>query len=79
VQAPDQGFSSTSLLANFSHLLNVIEDKHIPKQTRLSIPWVLWAIWKNRNHTVFKVKVWNFHVLVQKAYEDTMHWKMVNT
>lgn len=32
VPAPDQGFSSTSLLTNFSHLLNIIEDKHIPEQ-----------------------------------------------
>ncbi|XP_020875872.1 uncharacterized protein LOC110227082 [Arabidopsis lyrata subsp. lyrata] len=79
VPAPDQGFSSTSLLTNFSHLLNVIEDKHIPEQTRISIPWVLWAIWKNRNRTIFEGKVWNFQALVQKAYEDAMHWTMVNT
>jgi len=57
VLAPDQGFSSTSLLVNFSHLLNVMEDKHIPEQTRLSIPWVLWVFWKNRNLTIFEGKV----------------------
>lgn len=54
IPLPVNGFSSTSFILNFSHILRVWNDERLPEtmSRALQAPWVLWLICKNRNAVV---------------------------
>lgn len=72
------GFMAYTVKETFEFLMNVMKDDTLPHGIRGVIPWVLWAIWKNKNDTVISWKKEDLLSLVQKAHEDAQQWQEVN-
>lgn len=45
---------------------------------RQSIPWILWAVWKNRNNTVISGKKADLKAIVCNAQENAKIWLEIN-
>ncbi|CAL9240060.1 unnamed protein product, partial [Arabidopsis halleri] len=74
---PPQGFSN-SLSENMDYILTLMENDRLPAARKISIPWILWGIWKNRNATLIAGKTGDLKTLVSLAMEEATNWSKQN-
>ncbi|XP_024011324.1 uncharacterized protein LOC112086588 [Eutrema salsugineum] len=67
-----------NLESNLSFVLDYMEDTTVAAQMRTQTPWILWAIWKNRNSILFASKQESLNLIVRNAIEDASLWDKLN-
>lgn len=55
-----------------------MESRGLTEVIRMSIPWVLWSIWKNRNVVLYVGKQEVTSILLQIAMEEARLWRAIN-
>ena len=75
---PLSNFNSMSLVELMSAYLRMMSSDSIPERQRRSIPWILWAIWKNRNLILYADTQESLIFHIQQAFEETRLWNEVN-
>lgn len=55
ISFPAAGFSD-SVEENLSYMLDLIDAHEIADDTRKSIPWIMWSVWKNQNTILYAQK-----------------------
>ncbi|VVB16753.1 unnamed protein product [Arabis nemorensis] len=76
---PSAGFSRTSVMLNFYHLLKCSKNQHIKQSTRLAIPRLLWHLWKARNKVVFEKVRYDPLSIFNKAKDESTIWLNINS
>lgn len=78
IPLPPSGLSHNSVFLNIHYLLLCINNNQIAQDLRLSIPWILWSIWKARNAWVFeKTRLDPLSILVN-ARQNSDIWLQIN-
>ncbi|KAG2275492.1 hypothetical protein Bca52824_058047 [Brassica carinata] len=75
---PLSNFNSMSLVELMSAYLRMMSSDSIPERQRRSIPWILWAIWKNRNLILYADTQESLIFHIQQAIEEARLWNEVN-
>lgn len=71
---PEGGYNAESIFLNIAYILSLRKRFDIDIQTRRSIPWILWTIWKNRNHLFIQgYKYWPLDTM-KKIRDETEEW-----
>ncbi|KAG7551463.1 Zinc knuckle CX2CX4HX4C [Arabidopsis thaliana x Arabidopsis arenosa] len=74
IPSPSWGFHNGSVFNNIHYLLMNTTNTLWPQELRLSFPWTLWRIWKNRNLASFEGKCFSPLESAQKVKEDWTEW-----
>ncbi|XP_020885936.1 uncharacterized protein LOC110229659 [Arabidopsis lyrata subsp. lyrata] len=74
IPSPSWGFHNGSVFNNIHYLLMNTTNTLWPHELRLSFPWTLWRIWKNRNLASFEGKCFSPLESAQKVKEDWTEW-----
>ncbi|KAL1221244.1 putative ribonuclease H protein [Cardamine amara subsp. amara] len=75
---PRNGFSHSSIILNFHHLLACCDSNKTEFVMRRAFPWVLWHIWKARNSFVFEKTRQSIDSLVELAQDEADEWFIAN-
>ena len=75
---PLSNFNSMYLVELMSAYLRMMSSDSIPERQRRSIPWILWAIWKNRNLILYADTQESLIFHIQQAIEEARLWNEVN-
>ncbi|KAF3566771.1 hypothetical protein DY000_02016689 [Brassica cretica] len=67
-----------SLVELMSAYMRMMSSDSIPERQRRSIPWILWAIWKNRNLILYADTQESLIFHIQQAIEEARLWNEVN-
>ncbi|XP_020890704.1 uncharacterized protein LOC110230857 [Arabidopsis lyrata subsp. lyrata] len=43
-------------------------------ESRRTVPWIIWTLWKNRNNLIFDGKVFHQFDMLAKIKDDSDHW-----
>ncbi|KAL1197128.1 hypothetical protein V5N11_002007 [Cardamine amara subsp. amara] len=78
VPSPRNGWSKNSVKSNLQHIVAVCEDKSLPEEVRIHIPWILWYTWKARNTLLFERTRVEPYTLLKKAQEEATLWHEIN-
>ncbi|RID65366.1 hypothetical protein BRARA_D00566 [Brassica rapa] len=73
---PRNGFCDSSIFANVNYLFKMSKNLGIQERVRRSWPWLLWNLWKNRNHLIFEGISFSCTEIVRKAAADADEWFM---
>lgn len=73
---PETGFNQTSLYANINYLLELKKPREGWCELRRQWPWILWTIWKSRNHLLFQGNTLSPMEAVEKAKSDEEEWRL---
>lgn len=71
---PRNGFSESSIFPNINFLFDIAKRGEIQKEVKRSWPWILWNLWKNRNHLIFEGTSFSCNEIVGKARADAEEW-----
>ncbi|XP_013660781.1 uncharacterized protein LOC106365824 [Brassica napus] len=75
---PRNGFCDSSIFANVNYLLKMSKNLGIQERARRSWPWLLWNLWKNRNHLIFEGTSFSCTEIARKAAADADEWFMAH-
>ncbi|KAG2310496.1 hypothetical protein Bca52824_022053 [Brassica carinata] len=74
VPYPEGGFDEVSHFSNFHTLMLMMKNSSIPEEVRISIPWIVWYLWKFRNGILFEARSRTAPDVVAKALEEAEFW-----
>ena len=75
---PRNGFCDSCIFANVNYLLKMSKNLGIQERARRSWPWLLWNLWKNRNHLIFEGTSFSCTEIARKAAADANEWFMAH-
>lgn len=54
--------------------MHVLKSGFLSADAKLSFPWILWRLWKNRNKSLFEGLHFQAKILVENAIDDSKEW-----
>ncbi|KAG2302333.1 hypothetical protein Bca4012_060646 [Brassica carinata] len=79
IPLPSAGFSTSSTFFNMHYLMACSKKNSLDPKTRISFPWVLWHMWKNRNIHCFEHRSTDAVTLITGAMEEASVWLQLHS